>query len=104
MPHAHFTLHAWRVSWYSAKVRSYLQVKGIPFNGQKPSLLTVKHSIPRPVVPAVLSPEGDWLQDSSRWSGATRRPRCCRPPRCSVWPWPLRKRSEIKSFRLQMQR
>lgn len=70
MSHAHFTLYAWRVSWYSAKVRSYLQVKGIPFNEQKPSLLTFKHSIPRhcggdAVVPVVVSPEGDWLQDSS---------------------------------------
>jgi glutathione S-transferase len=70
VPHAHFTLYAWRVSWYAAKVRSYLQVKGIPFNEQKPSLLTFKHSIPKhcggdAVVPAVVPPEGDWLQDSS---------------------------------------
>jgi hypothetical protein len=33
-----FTLYTWRVSWYSAKVRSYLQDRGIAFNEVKPSL------------------------------------------------------------------
>lgn len=70
MPDDHFTLFAWRISWYSAKVRSYLQVKGIPFSEKKPSLLTFKHTIPKycggdAVVPVVVTPEGEWLQDSS---------------------------------------
>jgi glutathione S-transferase len=70
MSNDHFTLFAWRVSWYSAKVRSYLQVKGIPFIEKKPSLLTFKRTIPKhcggdAVVPVLVSPEGDWLQDSS---------------------------------------
>jgi hypothetical protein len=33
-----FALYAWRVSWYSAKVRSYLQDRGSAFNEVKPSL------------------------------------------------------------------
>ena len=70
MSNDHFTLYAWRLSWYSAKVRSYLQYKGIPFNERKPSLYQFKYVIAKhvgdAVVPVVVSPEGEWLQDSTQ--------------------------------------
>ncbi len=65
----HFTLYAWRISWYSAKVRSYLQHKGIRFTEKKPSLLMFKRTIPQhcgdAAVPVLVTPEGQWLQDST---------------------------------------
>ncbi|MGJ8687427.1 MAG: glutathione S-transferase family protein, partial [Spongiibacteraceae bacterium] len=69
MQHDTFTFYAWRLSWYSAKVRSYLQYKNIPFVEKKPSLYTFQRTIAKhcgdPVVPVVITPEGEWLQDSS---------------------------------------
>ena len=65
-----FMFYAWRLSWYSGKVRSYLQHKGIPFTEKKPSLFTFKKTIPQHcggdgAIPGVVSPEGEWLQDST---------------------------------------
>lgn len=65
-----FRLYAFRNSWYSAKVRAYLQNKGIPFEEQRPTLKTFQHTIPArcagaATVPVVVTPEGEWLQDSS---------------------------------------
>lgn len=91
MSNDHFTLYAWRLSWYSAKVRSYLQYKGIPFNERKPTLYQFKYVIAKhvgdAVVPVVVSPEGEWLQDSTqiiaRLEERFRRRRCIRPRRCN---------------------
>lgn len=65
-----FTLYGWRISWYSAKIRSYLQHKGIVHVERKPGIYTFKRTIPRrcggdAAVPVVVTPEGEWLQDSS---------------------------------------
>ena len=70
MQSQHFIFYAWRLSWYSGKVRSYLQHKGIPFIEKKPSLLTFKKTIPQHcggdgAIPVLVSPEGEWLQDST---------------------------------------
>ncbi len=63
-----FTFYAWRLSWYSAKARSYLQHKGILFVEKKPSLYTLRHTIARRcgdgAVPVLVTPEGEWIQNS----------------------------------------
>ncbi len=65
-----FILYAWRLSWYSAKVRSYLQNKGIPYVEKRPTLYTLKRTIPAhcagaAAVPVVVTPEDEWWQDST---------------------------------------
>lgn len=64
-----FTFYAWRLSWYSAKVRAYLQYKGVDYTEKKPSLYTFKYLMPKhchdSAVPVVVTPEGQWLMDSS---------------------------------------
>jgi glutathione S-transferase len=65
-----FILLGWRVSWYTAKVRSYLQHRGIAHLERKPSLWTYKKRIPQhcggdAAVPVLVTPEGEWWQDST---------------------------------------
>lgn len=67
-PSAHF-LYSMQLSWYSAKVRPYLRFKGIPFEERNPTAWEYYVVIPRhcghAVVPIVITPDGEWLQDSS---------------------------------------
>ena len=64
-----FTLYGWHLSFYAGKVRCYLANKGIPFRDREVSLYTLTRQIKRRtgavVMPVVVTPEGDWLQDSS---------------------------------------
>lgn len=64
-----FRHHSWLVSPYSAKTRSYLQFKQIPHVDVVPSALmlmtTIRTAVGRAIMPTVLTPEGEWLQDSS---------------------------------------
>ncbi|MDE2011810.1 MAG: glutathione S-transferase family protein [Alphaproteobacteria bacterium] len=64
-----FVLYGWRLSWYSAKVRSYLQHKSIPYTEKKPGLHRFWIAMPRRcgdgAAPLVVTPEGEWLADSS---------------------------------------
>lgn len=57
------------LSLYSGKTRSYLRYKNIPFVEKAPSAITYYWTIKRhtgdAVVPAVVTPEGEWLQDTS---------------------------------------
>jgi len=66
---ATYFLYSMQLSWYSAKVRPYLRFKGIPFEERNPTAWEYYVVIPRhcghAVVPIVITPEGEWLQDSS---------------------------------------
>ena len=61
--------HSWLVSPYSAKTRSYLRYKGIPFEDRAPSARQlngrIKKAVGRAIMPTVELPDGTWLQDSS---------------------------------------
>ncbi|PVZ69471.1 glutathione S-transferase family protein [Pelagibaculum spongiae] len=64
-----FTLNGWIVSPYTQKTLSYLRFKGIPHREKAPSALEligkVKKNVGRPVMPTMVTPEGEWWQDSS---------------------------------------
>lgn len=64
-----YTLYGWEVSPYTAKVRSYLQYKGIPFKTVVPNIITLKRFIEpkagKIIMPVVTSPNAEVLQDSS---------------------------------------
>jgi glutathione S-transferase len=67
-PGKHF-LFSMQLSWYSAKVRPYLRFKGIPFDERIPTAweyyVTIRRHVGHAVVPVVITPDGEWLQDSS---------------------------------------
>jgi glutathione S-transferase len=62
-------LYGAEFSYYSGKTRSYLLHKGIPFVEKSASAWIYLGLLPRhvgvPVVPVVLTPQGEWLQDTS---------------------------------------
>lgn len=62
-------LYGWQLSYYTGKLRSYLRFKGIPFDEREVDLLTLSWRIKRKtgevVMPVLVTPEGEWLQDSS---------------------------------------
>lgn len=63
-----YVLHAWELSYFSGKTRCYLRYKGIPFTDTPVNALTLLWKIPRrtgvTVIPVVVTPEGEWLQDT----------------------------------------
>lgn len=65
----HFKLYGMYLSWYTDKLRPYLQFKGIAFDEQVPSMYTFYRSIKKacgnPTLPVLVTPEGEWLQDTS---------------------------------------
>jgi glutathione S-transferase len=64
-----YFLYSMQLSWYSAKVRPYLRFRRLPFDERTPTLREYRGEIRRrfghAVVPVVITPEGEWLQDSS---------------------------------------
>lgn len=82
----HFTHYAWPVSPYSAKTRAYLTFKRIPFVEVAPSalmlFLDIRKAVGAAIMPTVLSPEGEWMQDSTEIIDALER----RFPRAPVTP------------------
>lgn len=64
-----YLLYSMQLSWYSAKVRPYLRYRRLPFDERTPTLREFRGEIRRrvghPVVPVVVTPDGEWLQDSS---------------------------------------
>jgi glutathione S-transferase len=64
-----YTLYGWHLSYFTGKVYCYLRYKQIPFVYEQVSMYTLLRKIKRKtgaaVMPVVVSPEGDWLQDSS---------------------------------------
>ena len=63
------TLYGQMLSWYSTKVRAYLKFKGIDYIEKSPSAITyywtIRQRFGNPAMPAVLTPAGEWLQDST---------------------------------------
>lgn len=63
-----YTLYAWPLSYYSGKARAYLRYKAIPHR-EKPvrfwTFKTIKKKTGATVMPVVVTPEGEWLQDTS---------------------------------------
>ncbi|MBT6176816.1 MAG: glutathione S-transferase family protein [Deltaproteobacteria bacterium] len=59
----------WLVSPYSAKTRSYLKYKRIPFKDVEPNIFDfytkIQKSVGRIIMPTLRLPDGTWLQDSS---------------------------------------
>jgi glutathione S-transferase len=57
------------LSFFSAKTRSYLRYKGIPFDERGPTLLEFAFTLERrtqaAALPVLLTPAGEWLQDTS---------------------------------------
>lgn len=64
-----YTLYSWEVSYFGGKIRSYLRQKGIAFNEIRPTLWGYYVTLPRrtrtTAIPVVVTPQGEWLQDSS---------------------------------------
>lgn len=64
-----YLLYGWRVSYYTAKVRCYLKYKNIPFEEKLMNLydlnFQVNKKVNAKVMPVLLSPDGEWIQDSN---------------------------------------
>lgn len=63
-----YVMHGWHLSFFSGKTRAYLRYKGVPFVDHEVDAYTLMWKIPRKtgatVMPVVVTPEGEWLQDS----------------------------------------
>ena len=64
-----YILYGWHLSFYAGKVRCYLRYKRIPFVDQEVDFYTLTRRIKKrtgaAVMPIVVTPGGEWLQDSS---------------------------------------
>lgn len=64
-----YVLHGWHLSYFSGKTRAYLRNKGIDFVDHAVDAHTLMRKVPRRtgavVMPVLVTPEGEWLQDSS---------------------------------------
>jgi glutathione S-transferase len=64
-----FILYGWHLSYYSGKVRCYLRYKQIPFVDTPVDFMTLMMRVKRHtgavVMPVVVTPQDEWLQDSS---------------------------------------
>jgi glutathione S-transferase len=80
-----FVLYAWPLSYYSGKARAYLRYKAIP-HVEKPARVwdfrTIKAKTGATVMPVVVTPEGEWLQDTAHIIDTLER----RFPRAPVAP------------------
>jgi glutathione S-transferase len=63
-----YVLYGWPLSLYSGKARAYLRYKAIPHVEKTPrawTYRTIKARTGATVIPVVVTPEGEWLQDTS---------------------------------------
>ncbi len=63
-----YTLYGWEMSLYSGKIRAYLRYKNIPFREQRPwlgDMREIQRRVGAQVMPVVVTPQGEWLQDTS---------------------------------------
>ncbi len=64
-----YVMHGWHLSYFSGKTRAYLRYKGIDFVDHEVDAYTLMRNVPRKtgatVMPVVVTPEGEWLQDST---------------------------------------
>lgn len=63
-----YTLYGWKLSYFTGKLYSYLRCKNIPFVENNVNVYTlyskVKKNTGAVVMPALTTPEGEWLQDT----------------------------------------
>ncbi|HSW12059.1 MAG TPA: glutathione S-transferase family protein [Solimonas sp.] len=87
-----YVMHGWHLSFFSGKTRAYLRYKGVPFVDHEVDALTLMWKIPRKtgaaVMPVVVTPEGEWLQDTKDIAEAIER----RFPQAPVLPSTPRQR------------
>ena len=63
-----YTFYAWPLSYYSGKLRAYLNYKRIPYVEKPPRLWTfpkLKEKAGAGAIPVIVTPEGEWLQDTA---------------------------------------
>lgn len=64
-----YVLYAWHLSYFSGKTRAYLKYKGIPHVEKVINFFTFSYRARKKtgaaVMPVVVTPEGEWLQDTS---------------------------------------
>ncbi|HUS25243.1 MAG TPA: glutathione S-transferase family protein [Candidatus Binatia bacterium] len=63
-----YILYAWPLSLYSGKARAYLRGKGLPFVEKEVRLWhfgRLKRKVGAKVMPVVVTPQGEWLQDTA---------------------------------------
>ena len=64
-----YTFYSWEVSYFGGKLRSYLRQKQIPYAEVPPSIWGYYVTLPRhtgvPAIPVLVTPAGEWLQDTS---------------------------------------
>ena len=64
-----YTLYGWHLSYFTGKVLCYLRYKQAPFVLQPVNLYTLTQRIKREtgavVMPVMVTPQGEWIQDSS---------------------------------------
>ncbi|MBI2383130.1 MAG: glutathione S-transferase family protein [Gammaproteobacteria bacterium] len=72
-----YVLHGWHLSYFSGKTRAYLRYKGVPFVDRDVDAYTLLWKVPRKtgatVMPVVVTPEGEWLQDSKHITDVLER-------------------------------
>lgn len=63
-----YVMHGWHLSFFSGKTRALLQYKNVPFIDHEVDALNLLWRIPKKtgakVMPVVVTPEGEWLQDT----------------------------------------
>lgn len=63
-----YVMHGWHLSFFSGKTRAYLRYKGVPFVDHEVDARTLMWTVPRKtgatVMPVVVTPDGQWLQDT----------------------------------------
>lgn len=61
--------YGWELSYFSGKLRAYLRYKQIPFSDRAVGAFTLMQRIPRHtgamVMPVLVTPTGEWLQDTT---------------------------------------
>lgn len=64
-----YRLYSWHLSYFSGKARAYLRYKGIPFDDVAVNAWTLLKRFPKKTgttaMPVVVTPEGEWLQDTT---------------------------------------
>lgn len=63
-----YVFYGWHLSLYSGKTRAYLRYKQVPHVEKPPrawTMRTIREQTGATVMPVVVTPEGEWLQDTS---------------------------------------
>lgn len=72
-----YVLHGWHLSYFSGKTRAYLRYKNIPFIDHPVDAYHLLWKIPRKtgatVMPVVVTPQGEWLQDTKQITDVLER-------------------------------